>query len=49
MLVALVMSVNLTRYDEERWLAWVVGTFLAGLGNAGSGSIVVALLYYTVE
>ena len=48
-LVALAMYVNLTRYEEEQRLAWIVATFLAGLGNAGFGSIVVGLLYYTVE
>ena len=47
-LLALVMYVNLTRYDEQRRGAWIVATFLAGLGNAGFGSIV-GLLYYTVE
>ena len=48
-LMALVMYVNLTRYEEDRRFAWIVATFLAGLGNAGFGSIVVGLLYYTVE
>jgi hypothetical protein len=49
LLMALVMVVNLRRREEVRWRAWVVATFLAGVGNLGFGSVIVGLLYYTVE
>lgn len=47
--MALVMFVNLGKYGDEHRLAWSAATFLAGLGNGGAGSVVVGLLYHTVE
>ena len=47
--MALIMFYNLTKYEDDHRLAWTLATFFAGLGGLGIGSIVVALLYHTVE
>lgn len=47
--MALIVFYNLTRYEDDHRVAWTLATFFAGLGGTGIGSIVVALLYHTVE
>lgn len=49
LLMALVMGVILRGREEAHWKAWTAATFFAGIGNTGLGSIVVGLLYHTVE
>lgn len=44
--IALVIYWVASRRGDNHALAWATGTFLAGLGNSGFGSIIVGLLYY---